>query len=952
MKITHFISAFVLMFFCGGILGHSRSLRPFVINYNRSVYKAMSQNWAVAFDDIGRAYFGNSGGVLEFDGNNWQLHQHKSKSAMRSLFFDSKSKRLYSGCYEDFGYWERDSLGILAYTSLADKLHSYPFSGERIWSIVKHENEIIFQSFPAVFTYHTITNEVKHVDPKGEILFLNHVNNKVYARVSGKGIVTYANGTFKTINNTDFAQRSTIRFFIPSKRGIIVGEGKTGLHLLNNGSLKPWDCQANKSLKTLDVNSAAVIDSTTYAIGTLKGGLYIIDDNGNILKHLDRQSKLENNTVLGMNIDQSGDLWLAMDNGISYIDLNSPVEYNIDLDYAPSAIYSVVEHQGYVYIGTNNGVFHTRFNQNLANLNFKELKPLAGVYGHIWKLDLLNGELLCGNNDGIYKIDNGKATALSLTSGGTDFMTFQHQGEEWLIESTYYKIRLQKRINNQWVFSHFVQGFQGSCRFIEMDHSGYIWMSHEIKGLNRLRLSGDLKTIVSNHSFGVKNGLPTDYGLNVFKLNNRVVVTTGEEIYTYDDLNDKMLPYKKLNEALGRFKEAVRIVNAGKNYFWVITDNEAALIQHNSDTTIIKHTLTLDSPYSFPDKYQNISIIGETSVLCLENGIAVLPIYNKDSTMHLPLVISGVYNGRSGLKNKEAQLPLHNEIPIQLKNKNNSIEFGLTAVNFGPNKVNYRYTITNLMDDWVDNRSENSVVINDIPAGKYIFRAKAVYSDGKSSNIVEYPFEVLYPWYTSKAGIFTIIVIIIGSIVFMVIFNHRIIKKRTSEIEQKHENQHKQNKSTIAQLREDVLRKELENLQSKLTVSANALVEKDKSINTIKDELHHIYKRLEGRFPQRDYSKIVNVIDNQMTQKRDMLNFEQHFAASQSGFYDKLKHEYPELSPGDLRLCSLLKMNMNSKEISILLGITVRSVEVSRYRLRKKMGLKPEENLTSKIMEF
>jgi DNA-binding NarL/FixJ family response regulator len=144
----------------------------------------------------------------------------------------------------------------------------------------------------------------------------------------------------------------------------------------------------------------------------------------------------------------------------------------------------------------------------------------------------------------------------------------------------------------------------------------------------------------------------------------------------------------------------------------------------------------------------------------------------------------------------------------------------------------------------------------------------------------------------------------------------------------------------------------LDNLQGKLSVSANALVEKDRSINTIKRELEIMFKKLEGRFPNRDYDKILKVINGQLTQKKDMHDFERHFAASQSGFYDELRQDYPHLTPADLRLCSLLKMNMNSKEISMLLGITVRSVEVSRYRLRKKMELEPDENLTKVIMRY
>ncbi|RUT78268.1 helix-turn-helix and ligand-binding sensor domain-containing protein [Ancylomarina longa] len=943
---------FVFLFHASLSFSAAPSYNTFVINYNRSEYKGQSQNWDVAFDDIGRAYFGNGAGVLEFDGEDWELYQHHSKTAIRALYFDKESKRLYSGCYEDFGYWKRDDFGVLRYYSLGIYLKDYHFSGERIWSIEKSGKEILFQSFPSLFVYNTETNQVHYIKTTGDLLFLGKIKDVVYTRIRGKGICSYEKGKFTVVDSSAFAKEATLRFYLPYNNGLLVGDGKTGLHLIAKGISRKWDCEANQILSSKDVNTGVAIGKDSYAIGTLSAGLYIISHEGKILNHIDRQSKLENNTVLGLGMDHSGDLWLAMDNGLSHVELNSDVKYKIDVEHAPSAIYSVIKHKGYVYVGTNNGLLYSKFNKDLMQLDFRDLKPMKGISGHIWKLEVLKGELICSSNDGIYTIVADHQIPLSEAAGGTDFEILRLDGVEWLIESTYYKIRVFKRINNQWVFSHFVDGFEGSCRFIEIDNEGYIWISHEVKGLNRLKLSDDLKRVVSNKYIGLDAGLPTEYHLNVFKLNSRVVVTTGGDIYTYDDLKDRMVPFEKLNNILGRFKKAVNIVNVDKNHFWVIADNEAAYMRNIADSIEIVKAFTLNKEFAFPDKYQNISVNKDASVLCLENGFAILPNKLPINGVHQALSITRITSGKRGVDNKGKLLPLTSEEDIELMPRDNSIEFTLSCVNFSPNRVSYQYRIPGLIDQWLDSDTKNVNNISDIPDGEYEYQARVIFSDGAISNVVIYTFTVLPRWYASKTGILIIILFLLISMSLLIVFNKRILAKQTYQLEKKHKDELLQSESTIQQLKNDVLKKELENLQGKLSVSANALVEKDISINNIKSELEKVYHKLEGRLPHRDFDKLLHVINKQLTPKKDRLAFEQHFAVSQSGFYDKMREEFPKLTPADLRLCSLLKMNMNSKEISKLLGITVRSVEVSRYRLRKKMGLKPEDNLIKEIMKY
>jgi AraC family transcriptional regulator, chitin signaling transcriptional activator len=91
----------------------------------------------------------------------------------------------------------------------------------------------------------------------------------------------------------------------------------------------------------------------------------------------------------------------------------------------------------------------------------------------------------------------------------------------------------------------------------------------------------------------------------------------------------------------------------------------------------------------------------------------------------------------------------------------------------------------------------------------------------------------------------------------------------------------------------------------------------------------------------------MNKINNAIKNKDEWKVYETNFNELHEDFFKELLQAYPNLSNKDLKLCSYLKMNLSSKEIAPLMGISVRGVEVHRYRLRKKMGLDSKENLTN-----
>ena len=97
---------------------------------------------------------------------------------------------------------------------------------------------------------------------------------------------------------------------------------------------------------------------------------------------------------------------------------------------------------------------------------------------------------------------------------------------------------------------------------------------------------------------------------------------------------------------------------------------------------------------------------------------------------------------------------------------------------------------------------------------------------------------------------------------------------------------------------------------------------------------------------------MVKVIDENLSNTRDWEFFKEAFNNADQEFLNKIKTKHPNLTPNDLKFCAFLRLNLSSKEIAPLLNISVRSVEIKRYRLRKKLELQHENNLIDYILEI
>lgn len=132
----------------------------------------------------------------------------------------------------------------------------------------------------------------------------------------------------------------------------------------------------------------------------------------------------------------------------------------------------------------------------------------------------------------------------------------------------------------------------------------------------------------------------------------------------------------------------------------------------------------------------------------------------------------------------------------------------------------------------------------------------------------------------------------------------------------------------------------LELKNRELALSSLKLIEKDELLASLKEQL----ASGNGDIKRDDLKKIVRSISHSNSQNWE--EFETSFISVNRDFYNKLNKKYPKLTNGDQKLCSLIKLNMSSKEMAKLLGISIESVHTNRYRLRKKLALSRDTSLT------
>ncbi len=940
-------------------------MSPVVTTFNKHEYGAFSKNWSVCHDEEGNVYFGNDSGLLWYNGASWSLHVLPSKTKVRAVYLGSDGC-LYSGSYEEFGYWKYDEYGKIYYTSLSDSIPGFTFHNEDIWKIVEDDNgSIYFQSFSTIFKYDG--KQVKYIKPgKGGVSFLLKARGKIVASFGRGNISELVDFQFKEIPNSDILYSSQIRTFLPwGDKGFLLGSARYGLFLQDDSGIHPWNCPANDAIKEKQIN-CGVFNGSHYFIGTIHDGLYMINVEGEVVFHFNGTNYLPDNNILGLDINTDGSIMVAMSKGISIIDLKHPINYFNDEDANLGVVYDAVVFEDDLYLATNLGVFRKPIESVFTSPTLEGFEVLEELRGQNWSffIDKQNDCLLVGHNKGTFRISKKGIERLSRIGGGYSFQLFDFDDHKYLLQNNYTSISVfNQDKDGQWIYAHALKGYSEPTACLVTDIRNNLWASHSRTGeLYKITLGRKLVNKVKVKQYKQEDGLPSEFGIRVFKINQRVVFTTGSGIYTYDDLKDSIVMHPNLNRQLNEFKNAKRIILQRENRYWFLLPRKIGLFEIGDKEVkkVLEYNFN-DQSISLPEQFENIiPISGKYSIICLENGIALLnnnlSEYQSES---IELRFTGITYGYRNLN--DIIYPVKDEPEyLSIPYNNNRVKFELGSnCPIGKRHI-YKYRLVGLEDNWHVLSNSNVIEYSRLPSGVYKLQVKAYNEFGIEVSSRDFQFGIIPRWYTHTWVIVLFVTIFLLIVVITIFYFHRYhVKKRLNmqiaHEEELHKIQEEQlllTEKEIVKLRNDNLRNDLAFKSNQLASATMASIRKNEVLIELRNEIMRQKELLQYRYPEKYFEKIIRMIDRNLENNEDWATFEKYFDQAHVNFFSRLKDTHSTLTPKDLRLCAYLKMNLTTKEIAHLLSVSPRSVEVHRYRLRKRLGLDSSDNLTEYLIAF
>lgn len=935
---------------------------PYIQNYPKSIYLSGNQNWSIAKDKYGVMYFGNAQGLLTYDGKYWQQYRMPNRQIVRSVAADAEGI-IYTGGFGEFGYWSIKQRQ-LTYTSLTKLIPGPAGIKDEIWKIYTVGKKVLFQSFSAIYIYEN--KKVTVVTARQSLLFLHKAGNSFYVEVMGHGLYELNGHTLKPLKNDSPVLPQGIMCVLPYKNGsLLIGTSKDGLFIYNGEHFSRLNTPANTFLKTYQLNNGSRILGRYFAFGTILNGLIIIDENGNIVQRINKSSGMQNNTVLSLYTDEDQNLWTGLDNGIDRVELNSPLYFYFDKTGLFGTVYSSLIYKNNIYLGTNQGLYYSAWSTGSGNLfNSFDFKLIPNSQGQVWDLTLIDDQLFCGHNEGTFKVTGNQLEKISSVKGGWTIKKLS-SNPDYLIQGTYNGLVLFKKgAAGQWKFHHKIENFGEPSRYVEQGNWGDIWVSHAYKGLYKLSLSADLKKVTHIKSYDAKNGLPGDYNINVFTFQNKLVFSSDEGFLSYDELSDRFTKYTTLNKALGSFAGSNKIIDAGEKKYWFINHGKMGLVSLMKPGKIEVDSST----FSILDRrmvqyYENISKISDKIYLMsVDDGFVI---YNATDAQHmkkdknLPAVlirkiedITDTYRTISESGNMAPDI----EIPFS----RNNIRISFSLPYYRQAKIKFQYYLEGYSKQWSDWSSASQKDFTNLGRGSYVFKVRANVDEGAVSKITEFEFTVLPPFYASNWAIACYGVILI----FFLFSSKRIYeqklkkdqlaisKKLQEEKEAFLKKEAEATEKQIIRLQTEKLQVELAGKNRELANSAMNLVYKNELLQKLSQEMLKL-KDSDGKpLAEEQLKRLQKVIDDGMNDERDWNLFENSFNEAHESFFKKLKSNYPDLVPNDLKLCAYLRMNMSSKEMASLLNISLRGVEIRRYRLRKKLNIPHDKNLVEFLMEL
>ena len=935
---------------------------PAIINYPKSLYHAGTQNWKLAQDKQGILYFANQEGLLSFDGSKWRLYTLPNETKVMSVAV-APDDRIYVGSQNELGYFSPGKDGGLTYISLNPLIPKDQLEFTEVWDVVPVGNQVFFRSNRRIFQYGDGRITVfKSIDWN----FLGFSNNQLLAHDFKSGFLSYENGYWAPfIVKGSLPKDAKITAFIPlNKDSSLLTSRKHGLFILSHNIVTPFESPDIAEICSKSVQSALAIDKNTIAIATTLGGCFIVNYEGKIIRRLAKQDGIQNNNILSLFMDRDRNLWMGLHNGIDFVAYNNPIRHIFPDNQEHSSGYTSLIYNNALYLGTSYGLYKADLTdqKDISDIK-KDFQLIPGSKGQVWALSNINGQLLMGHTEGAFIIKDNKVASLDSTSGFWNFNALDNiLPSPVMVSGTYNGVNFYNYENGKFINKNLHSHFE-SARSIIIDN-GIIWVIHPFKGLYMVSYNNGKPSYTM---YKDTDGILSKKKNFLFKVKNRLVISNDKGIFEYDEKKAVFVRSEFFYKLFGN--ERVQYLREdGQGNIWYIQSKKLGVVDFSQATPkmisvpeLNNKVMSGNHEFIYPYDENNIFIAGEEGFYVIDyknyknhqDNITVslrnVKSIGKTSTTYF----DGYYLDKNGTVSNST-----NKVE-DVKYSSNSLHFEFSSPSYSQQAtVEYSFFLEGFDEHWSEWSDKNEKDYTNLSPGSYTFQVKARTHEGNVSASRTYHFSILPPWYRTVWAYLTYILIALSVIYFLVKWQQnkfRLQQVKHEEDQQRvqylHQLELDRTESEIIRLKNEKLETEIQLKNAELAATAMNLMQKGEMLAKIKGEVIRIKKTTDNSHAEEDYKKIIRMLEENKT-KRDWDTFAQHFDKVHSDFLVALKERYPNLTSGESKLCAYLRLNLTSKEISQLMSITLKSVELSRCRLRKKLNLHSDVNLANFLSTF
>jgi PAS domain S-box-containing protein len=553
----------LILFFSAGFfkLAYSQVFEDkgmaFVQNFSTTDYGAESQNWSIVKDKRGVYYFGNTKGILEFDGISWTLIKTANNTLARSMDVSAEGV-VFVGANNDFGYLDVKEKGKVSFVSLKQKYQLFSHDFQDVWKVYATSNGVYFLSDNIIFYY--ADNKISVIKENLAANLAYKVNNTVYI-IHAKG------GISAMLKDKPVLLPFSLKIK-PYEVGRIIMlpyRNNEMMILTNYGGIQLYKLSAlNQNYKLKNKNSiekevisdfqtpllpyirygllyeATIYADTLIAMGTNRNGVFLMDYDGNWVDFANKNTGLASNSVYFLFSDNHQLLWVGTEMGVSVIDFDLPLRKYDAHNKLDGAVLTTLKYNGYRYAGTMQNLYY----QKKTPLNVKspsiEYAKVKDVYDDSWQLIKHNNQLMNLSSYGLQLIKDSFGAVSSYFGNAYSAAFRKNEPSVLYVGLIDGLIPVMFKNSKNQEYPQIIPGqkfsaFNDPISHIVSDEQGDLWMSSYYNGVIKAEFDCLYQDSVRFIRYGIEHGLPqNDMNFPVL-INKKIRILTPKGVYSFSD---------------------------------------------------------------------------------------------------------------------------------------------------------------------------------------------------------------------------------------------------------------------------------------------------------------------------------------------------------------------------------------------------------------------------------